>query len=208
MTTIKYVLALFAIVAFSVAATPAAMAGDSGVDTPAAKFVQKMGDNALASLTGKDISAAEREKRVRNLLKANFDIPTIGRFALGTYWKDASDAQKKEYLSLFEDMIVKTYTQRFAEYSGQALKVAGSLSRNEKDSIVSSQIIQKDGPPVSVDWVVRNKGGMKVIDVMVEGISMSVTQRSDFASVIQSGDGTVATLITSLRDRKMAAAKP
>ena len=173
---------------------------------PAVKFVEKLGTSAIASLTAKDITTREREKRVRDLLRTNFDLTTIGRFALGTYWKSASETQKKEYMDLFEDMVVKTYTQRFSEYSGQSFQVAGAIPASDKDSVVSSQLVQNDGSSINVEWRVRSKNGsMKVIDVVVEGISMSVTQRSDFSSVIQKGNGDVDALINTLRLRQNGA---
>lgn len=183
-----------------------AAANEKNLNHPAAKFIDKMGNTAINSLTAKDIPSKEREKRVRSLLTSNFDVQTIGRFAMGTYWKTATEAEKADYLNLFEDMIVKTYAQRFAEYSGQDFKVAGAIDASEKDALVSSQIFQESGPPVNVEWRVRKKNGsMKVIDVIVEGISMSVTQRSDFASVIQKGDGRVSALLNTLRLRQNGA---
>jgi phospholipid transport system substrate-binding protein len=195
-------IAFIALCLTTFAALPA-FAGDkrAGADTPATQFVQKLGDRALTSLTAKDLPQAERAKRVRDLLRSNFDIKTIARFALGTSWKTATEAQRSEYLDLFEKMIVSTYTERFQDYSGQSFKVTKS-SPTGKDWVVSSQIIQKDGPPVAVGWQVRDKGeGMRIVDVTVEGISMSVTQRNDFAAVIQSGGGKVDALIASLRKR-------
>ena len=128
-----------------------------------------------------------RAQRVRSLLHDNFDVATIGRFVMGPSWKTATAAQKSQYIDLFEDMIVATYTKRFAEYSGQSFKVTGSSAAGGSDSLVKSQILQKDGPPVMVDWRVRNKdGGFKVVDVVVESISMTMTQRDDFAGVISS----------------------
>lgn len=180
-----------------------ALSADAKVGSPASAFVEGLGNEALSSLTIKDIPTAERERRVRALLRKNFDLQTISRFAMGTYWKTATEAEKKEYQALFEDMIVKTYARRFEEYSGQQFKVAGALKVDEKDSIVSSQILQQDGPPVNVEWRVRAKNGqIKVVDVIVESISMSVTQRSDFGAVIQRGGGKVEALLASLRDRK------
>jgi phospholipid transport system substrate-binding protein len=175
-------------------------------DSPPSQFVRKLGDTALMSLTEKKVSRATREKRVREILQNNFDIPTIGRFAMGTYWKDASEAQRKEYMVLFEDMIVQTYTSRFEDYSGQTLEVDGSIAASARDFIVSSQVVQ-DGPPINLEWRVRNKDGdLRIIDVVVEGVSMSVTQRSDFAAVIQHGGGKIDALLSSLRERskKMA----
>lgn len=195
-------IAFIALCLTTFAALPA-FAGPRGLDTPATHFVQKLGDKALNSLTAKEIGAAERSKRVRDLLRSNFDIRTIGRFTMGSSWKKATEAQKAEYFDLFEDMIVSTYSARFSDYSGQSFKVLGSSTTgNGKDWVVSSQIVQKDGPPVAVGWVVRDKGaGLRIVDVTVEGISMSVTQQRDFEAVVQSGGGKVDALLASLRKR-------
>ena len=177
------ILAAFAFILF---ASPLAFAAKTD-GTPAAQFVQKMGDKALTSLTDRQIADGVRATRVRSLLHENFDVQTIGRFVMGPSWKTATAAQKAQYMDLFEDMIVATYTKRFAEYSGQSFKVTGSTATGGTDSLVKSQILQKDGPPVMVDWRVRNKGGsFKVVDVVVESISMTMTQRDDFAGVINS----------------------
>lgn len=168
----------------------------------AISFVQKMGEAALTELTDKELKGAEREKRVRELLRRNFDVQTIGRAALGTHWRSATETQRKEYLSLFEDMIVRTYAQRFGEYTGQQFRVNGSKpTTRADDTIVSSHVIQQGAPPLLIEWRVRQTGGQyKVIDVFIENVSMMITQRSDFDSVVQrSGiDG----LIDSLRQRR------
>ncbi len=179
---------------------PAASAMAQKNDAAASKFIQKMGDIALTQLTDKELSAGEREKRVRDLLRQNFDVDAIGKFALSKHWRTATDAQRKEYLKLFENMIVGTYAQRFGEYSGQQFKVGGTKPINDRDSVVSSQVIQKDGPPLNIEWRVRNANGQfKVLDVFIENVSMAITQRSDFDAVVQrSGiDG----LLKTLRDR-------
>ncbi len=179
---------------------PAASAMAQKSDAAASKFIQKMGDIALTQLTDKELSAGEREKRVRDLLRQNFDVDAIGKFALSKHWRTATDAQRKEYLKLFENMIVGTYAQRFGEYSGQQFKVGGTKPINDRDSVVSSQVIQKDGPPLNIEWRVRNANGQfKVLDVFIENVSMAITQRSDFDAVVQrSGiDG----LLKTLRDR-------
>lgn len=171
--------------------------------SPPAQFVQKLGDQALVELTDKTLGRAAREARAHTLLTRHFDIQTIGRFALGPAWREASEAEKKEYMRLFEDMIVKTYTSRFEEYSGQSFQVDGMREDGDRDHIVNSRILQKGGPPVLVDWRVRKKdGSFKIVDVIVESISMSVTQRSDFSAVIQRGGGKVEALLVSLRTRK------
>ena len=196
---LTYPLAILALIALMLA--PAAARADKYTS-----FVQKMGDTALTNLTGKELNAKERETRVRDLLNRNFDVDTIGKFAMGRHWRTASGAEQKEFLSLFEDMIVKTYTQRFEEYSGQQFKVGNSKKAHSKseDYIVTSQVVQKDGPPVNVEWRVRSIGGqLKVIDVIIENVSMGVTQRSDFDAVIQRGGGKVSALIDTLKKHQV-----
>lgn len=205
LTVMAWAIALFAAPAAALFAAPAAYAADNRAMSPAAEFVQKLGDRALLQLTDKNLPRAEREKRARTILRDGFDVPTIARFALGPYWREATDAEKKEYMDLFENMIVQTYTTRFEDYSGQSFKVDGSREDDERNSIVSSRILQNGGPPVNIEWHVRKKeGGLKVVDVIVENISMSVTQRDDFASVIQGGGGKVSALIDSMRKKKVA----
>lgn len=196
------ILAALALLAF---APVAAFAADNYVG-----FVQKMGDQALTELTGEKLSDSDREKRVRKILNQNFDVKTIGQFVLGRHWRTATEKQRAEYLDLFEGMIVTTYAQRFEEYAGQQFKVTGSkpASSKSKDYVVQSTVLQKDGPPVKVEWRVRSFGNTpKVIDVLIENVSMSVTQRADFDAVINSGGGKVEALLDSLRKRQNTAKK-
>ncbi|MFH1158696.1 MAG: ABC transporter substrate-binding protein [Pseudomonadota bacterium] len=208
MTKLSRRLAGFLILLFSMilpAVTGFPGFSEAGEETPAppSQFVQKLGDTALMSLTAKELSREMREDRVRKILRNNFDIQTIGQFAMGTYWRETTERQRKEYMVLFEDMIVQTYTTRFEDYSGQKLKITGETPSGNRDFLVFSQILQKDGPPVNLEWRVRSKDGkLKIIDVVVEGVSMSVTQRSDFSAVIQRGGGGIDALLISLREHK------
>jgi phospholipid transport system substrate-binding protein len=186
---------------FLIITIPLILPGAAKADTTGpAQFIEQLGHTALMSLTEKDMPRRDRETRVRTILQDNFDVKTIGQFALGPYWREATDAQRKEYMNLFETMIVETYTSRFENYSGQILKVDGSTPAGGKDSIVSSRILQKDGPPINLQWRVRDEGGaLRIVDVVVDGVSMSVTQRSDFAATIQNGGGGIEALLSSMR---------
>jgi phospholipid transport system substrate-binding protein len=165
----------------------------------AAKFIQQLADEAIEALAK---HVADMQQRFHDLFYQGFDVPYIARFVLGRYWNSATPEQQKDYERLFADMIVKVYSGRFSMYSGETLKVTGSRQETASDSIVNSQILRPSGPPVSVDWRVRDRGGdYKIIDVAVEGVSMGVTQRDEFSSVIQRGGGTVEALIKELRQR-------
>lgn len=168
---------------------------------PSESLIQQLGQDAIGFLSDKSMSDDARKREFRRLLLSNFDMKTIGRFALGRYWRGASLEQRNEYLNLFEDMIIDVYSERFSEYSGQNLEIVGSRADGKKDMIVRSLVVSGRGSDITVDWRVRQKndGSYKVIDVIVEGVSMSVTQRSDFSSVIQRGGGNIEVLLDHLR---------
>lgn len=169
-------------------------------------FIKALAENAIASLTIKNISKGEREKRFRSLMLDNFAISGIAKFVLGRHWPRATDQEKSEYLELFEDLMVATYAERFSKYAGETLEVEQAEIRGEHDVIVYSTIKRVDGAePIKVAWRVRGKpGGFKIVDVIVEGISMVQTQKSEFASFIQQHDGNLGALLTEIRKRIQA----
>lgn len=166
------------------------------------KFVQDTAERGLKFLSNPNADTAVKKQEFKKLLDNNFDLDTIGRFALGTYWRSATPAQQKEYLTLFRRMVVDVYTARFNDYKGQKFEAKSFRAVSQTDTLVTSYIIPADGSQnIQVDWRVRNKGGSyKIVDVLVSGVSMSVTQRSDFASVIQRGGGNVDVLLQHLRN--------
>jgi phospholipid transport system substrate-binding protein len=181
-------------------AIPAAAAAD-----PAA-MISNLGSRALEVL-GKGATQSQRVERFRELLREDFDVPGIARFVLGRYWNVATEEQRAEYVKLFEDYVAMAYATRLAEYTGETFKVTGSRPEAE-GAIVSSQIVRPAGAaPVKVDWRLTGRDGKyKISDVSVDGISMAVTQRSEFASVIQHNGGQVQGLITMLRQKTAGAA--
>ena len=173
-------------------------------DTAAAeRFITDLGERTIEILEEPDLTVDEATSQFRELFSSNFDIPTIGRFVLGRYWRAASPTQREEFLELFRELIVETYARRFTEYSGQSFQVAGSREISERDSMVSTAILAADGRTVAtIEWRVRERDGrQRIIDVVVEQISMGVTQRGDFAAVIQRGGGNIDTLLEALRDQ-------
>lgn len=163
-------------------------------------FIDEMGSSAISFLGQTSLSKSQKQKEFRKLLKSSFDMPAIGRFALGRHWRTATPAQQSEYQKLFESMIVDVYSSRFGEYNGEKFSVGGSRADGKKDILVNSSIVPNGGSKIKVDWRVREKNGqMKIIDVVIEGVSMALTQRSDFSSVIQRGGGKIDALLEHLR---------
>ncbi|TMJ56239.1 MAG: ABC transporter substrate-binding protein [Alphaproteobacteria bacterium] len=194
MTRRSVLTAAFVLIAAALA--PAALAAAD----PAA-VINNLGNRALEVL-GKNATPAQRAARFQELFRADFDVPGIARFVLGRYWKTATPEQQEESVKLFEDYIALVYSAQLAAYSGETLKVTGSRPGPE-GAIVASEIVRPTGaPPVKVEWHLTDRSGSyKINDVSVDGISMAVTQRSEFAAVIQRSGGQVQGLITQLREK-------
>ena len=166
----------------------------------AQKFISQMGDKAISFLSNDALTQTQKESEFRKLINQHFDMSTIGRFALGKNWKNATKQQQAEYQRLFNDLVVKVYAGRFNEYKGEGFDVGSFQNSGKKDILVTSYIVPNNGSKVQVDWRVRNKNGQyKIIDVIIEGVSMSLTQRSDFSSIIQRGGGDIEVLLSHLR---------
>ena len=166
-------------------------------------FVNTLGTRAIEVL-GPAVPAAQRLARFRELFHDDFDVPGIGRFVLGRYWNTASAQEQKEFLGLFQEYIVRAYSVRLGEYGGEPFRVTGARPNGE-ETIVSSEIIRSNGSRVGVDWyLIHPAGGFKITDVYVGGVSMKVTQRDEFGSVIQRNGGRVEALLAQLR-QKLAA---
>ncbi len=172
----------------------------SDVAHSAEGFITDLTSEGIGFLADDGMSDADRKAGFKKLLNNNFDMNTIARFSLGSNWRNASKAQQDEYLGLFKAMIVNVYSERFNNYSGQKLSVTGSRAEGGSDILVHSLMTQASGPKVKIDWRVRDRSGkFQVVDVIVEGVSMAMTQRSDFSSVIQRGGGDIEALLAHLR---------
>jgi phospholipid transport system substrate-binding protein len=173
------------------------------------EFIDQLGQAAIQYLTDKSISSEERRQRFRDLMHKAFNVPGIGRFVLGRYWNQATEQERQEYMSLFEELVVRTYADRFSEYSGEKFTI-GKVQRDaerQNYATVFTTIFRPNGQQVRVDWRLRQEEDQswRVVDMVVEGVSMSVTQRSEFASVIESKGGTVKGLIETLRQKVQGA---
>jgi phospholipid transport system substrate-binding protein len=183
----------------SLTAAPTAIAADANA------FMNEMWNRAVEVLS-KKVSATERLTRFRQLFQADFDGPGIARFVLGRYWRSASEQEQQEFLKLFEDYVVFVYGTRLSSFNGETFKVKGSRPEGN-GVVVATDILNPGGePPIKVDWrLISDNGAFKINDVIIEGISMLVTQRSEFAAVIQRHGGQVGGLLEMMRERNRTA---
>jgi len=204
-------LGFFAVALVSPAhADPAVAQGhEQAVKLPAGKFVQDLGDRAIAVIADQDLSRDQRSDKFRQILQDSFDLLTIGRFVIGRSWNSATQDEQKEYMHLFQELVIKSYGDRMAIYTGEGFRVTGVRPESEKDTVVLSEITHPDGSePTTIDWRVRDRAGkLGVIDVVVEGVSLSVTQRQEYASVIQRNGGKIEPLLALMR-QQLAGTEP
>ncbi|MBT3767940.1 MAG: ABC transporter substrate-binding protein [Rhodospirillaceae bacterium] len=166
----------------------------------AAGFLTQLANSTVAVLQVKGTPLDVREAKIRDLLRGNFDFYRIGRYVMGRAWRSSSKAQQKEFLGLFRENVLRTYSRRLGGYVGQSFKVVGSQKLGKKDALVRTVISRPSGPPIKAGWRIRETPkGFKILDVMVAGLSMIKTQQSEYASVIKSQG--VNGLIESLRLR-------
>jgi phospholipid transport system substrate-binding protein len=163
-------------------------------------FITQLGKETVAVLQQKD-APPQKAAKVEDILRRGFDFPTIGRFVLGRYWNSATPQQRDEYIKVFTDFVAKSYSRRLAEEAAvSGFNINSIRDLGEGDFLVQTAITRPSAAPLNYEWRVRDgSGGTKIVDVVVEGVSLLVTQRSDFTAVAsQNGvDG----LIASLREK-------
>ena len=175
----------------------------SGIDREEAEtFIRALSSQAARTLSSHDLSDTKRIRYFRELLAATIDLESIGRFVLGRHWRKATDVERLEFLQLFEDITVYTWSKRFRDYSDQGLTVI-QMRPESGDTVVESTVRQpQQGAPLSVVWRLRRSAkGIRVTDIVVEGVSMAVTYRSEYSAVIQHL-GSVSGLLVILREKR------
>ena len=171
----------------------------AAAQTDAVAFINQLGVQAIQVL-GPSVPPAARIQRFRQLFAADFDVPEIARFVLGRYWRAATPEQQQQFQGLLQEYLAQAYAGRLAEYAGERFQALNAQPQGE-ETVVFSEITRNDGGKIRVEWHLVNRGGWKITDAFVAGVSMAVTERDEFASVIQQGGGQVQYLIDRLRQK-------
>jgi phospholipid transport system substrate-binding protein len=163
-------------------------------------FVKDLSTTALTELTSGKISDSERVKRLRKLLVQSFDIPVVGKFVLGIHWRQTNEAQFKEFLKLYEIYVAHNYAGLFKKYTGETIDVLREQPSGGDTTLVFGRINQASGPAIAMEMRVhKNNSGYKALDLKIEGVSMPLTHRKQFSSVINRNRKGVQGLIAALR---------
>ena len=165
-------------------------------------FVQSTVNRASEALGG-EFSKEEKILKLMSIAKETVDINGIGFYTIGAYRKEMSEDQQKEYSFLFNKYFLKSFASRLAEYSNPEIEVNSKKKINENYTMVSSTLVSTEQrPAVKIDWRIytKNPENPKIRDLIIEGLSLVRTQKEEFSSIIQSNDGDINALFSTLKE--------
>ncbi len=165
-------------------------------------FVQSTVNRASEALNNK-FSKKEKIKKLKDIASETVDIKGIGFYTLGAYRKSISNDQLKKYESLFEQYFLKSFASRLAEYSNPEIEVTSKKKLNENYTMVSSILVStKQRPKVKIDWRIytKNPENPLIRDLIIEGLSLARTQKEEFSSIIESNNGDINALFSTLKE--------
>lgn len=195
--------ALFAALALTAAAVcgagaaHAAPAGTGIAPSEARRYVEDFTRSGLATFNDPKLDKEAKRNRMREAIRDGFAIDEISRFVLGRHYRSLSDDQKTKYHSLYFDYVLATYFKQLINLQELRLNFLETVVAPDGDALVSTEALRKNGPPVRLQWrVTRTDGKLRIVDIIAEGVSLAVTQRSDFNAVMgqQGFDGLVQAL--------------
>lgn len=172
---------LYALCAFLLSASVA-----TAEQTNATQFVHQLTDEIITNvLKSKDTQEKKTQRFEKYFLKA-LDTQTIGKFVLGRYWRTASPEERKDFIAAFTDMALKSWADRFNLYTGQTIVFHGERPAEGENQVYVDSAIQNEPNPVQVIWRVTEKNGeYKIVDIIIEGVSMALSYRNEYTSFLQ-----------------------
>ncbi|MBV9747841.1 MAG: ABC transporter substrate-binding protein [Acetobacteraceae bacterium] len=179
------------------ASLPPALA--EGADAAqATKLVQDLGAQLVAIVNGPGTIGAKQAK-VAPLIERDVDVDGIARFCLGRFWRAATPPQQQAYVQAFHKVMLNSITTRLGEFQGVAFAMTQTVQR-EGATLVGTRITRPNQEPALVQWVVDGVDGQpKIVDLIAEGTSLRLTQRSDYGSFLSRNGGNVDALIAAMR---------
>jgi phospholipid transport system substrate-binding protein len=164
----------------------------------AAGFVKQFADQLVQVVNGPGSLDDKRQKLVP-IIDGNVAVDQIARFCLGRFWHQATPEQQTKYTQLFRQVLLNNIAGHLGEYKGVSYTMGSSQTRGTA-TYVSTTITRPNNPPAEVQWVVEQVGGSpKVVDVVAEGTSLRLTQRSDYSSYLERHGGSIDALLAALQ---------
>ena len=169
----------------------------------ALSMVEELTKEGIEEIVDSKASVSEKNEVFRKLFAENLDLDFISRYVLGRYWRKASVTQRDDFVSLYREYNVKTWSKRFDEFKGKQFVFKGVVvGNNPNQAFVETEVPMDKGEPVSVRWRVSDKDGvLKIIDIIIENVSLVQTARSEYTSFIAKSPKGVDGLLENLREK-------
>ena len=166
-------------------------------------FINELINDAINTLGDKNISKADKNKKIETIALLNVDIEALGMYTLGDVRKTLDQGTLEKYKDLFKKYFLKSLTSRLTDYSTQKFEVLSADEKSEIYTIVSSRILKSSSQPeIKIDWRVYTKDPTKPLirDLIVEGLSLAKTQKEEFASILNSNNNDINILFAKLEE--------
>lgn len=174
------------------------------VDAAKAKaFVEKVTTEGIEDIINANVSQQVKDQRFEKLFNDALDLDFIGKFVLGRNWRTATPAQRSAFIKVYRELNIKTWSKRFDEFKGRRFVFGGTTPSTSKDQVfVNSTVAMDQGEPAKVVWRVKQKGNtFKIVDIIIENVSLAITARNEYAGFIKNNPGGVDALIKDLQSK-------
>ncbi len=200
---------IFAAVLGSVFLFSAAAKADVDV-AKADAFVRKVTSEGIEEIINAPVSQDVKDQRFEKLFNEALDLDFIGQFVLGRYWKIATPEQRKNFIKVYRELNIKTWSARFDEFKGKSFVFVGSTPSTSKNQVfINSTVAMNQGAPAKVVWRVKQTGNsFKIVDIIIENVSLAITARNEYTAFIKNNGGNINALIADLQKKVKAPVKP
>lgn len=166
-------------------------------------FIKSTTAKGVEDIINANVSNEEKDKRFYELLDGALDMEFIGQFVLGRNWRTANKTQRADFIDVYRDLNIKTWSKRFNEFKGKNFVFKGTTPSSSKGQVfVNTEVPMDQGAPASVLWRVREKNNdYKIVDIVIEGVSLAQASRSEYTSFIKNNPGGLDALIKDLNDK-------
>jgi phospholipid transport system substrate-binding protein len=180
-------------------ATIAAPRGVLAVEpTEARAFIEKLVAD-LTAILERTSSSDSRVNEFLTLFRRTTALPDIARFTMGLNWRGMTDSQKQRFVDAFERYAARVYAARIGDYNGQTIDVTGAQDVGRKGVLVQSILKSPGAQDVAVDWLVNDRNGpLQLVDIIAEGVSVAISQREEFAAMVDQRSGDIDRFIKDL----------
>lgn len=179
-------------------------AANATVDAAQAEaFVEKVTREGIEEIINANVSQTVKDQRFEKLFNNALDLNFIGQFVLGRYWRTSTPEQKKGFINAYRELNIKTWSKRFDEFKGKKFVFKGTSPSNSANQIFVNSLVPMDqGEPAKVVWRVKQTGDkFKIVDIIIENVSLAITARNEYTAYIKSAPGGVDDLIKDLQNK-------